>query len=259
MVSRQKNKLDKKMRKTKGKFVVVDGLDGVGKGVFIDTFVEEAKKDGKKVFDVHQYWEQFGLYPHSQILIEQKVDVILTSEPTFVGIGKILREEFISNEGDIYSAQAIAETYALDRRILYENLLIPMLEAGIDVYQSRSFSSSLVYQHQSSIDEGNPFSIKEIMEIPGNRFCYQHPFDHLVIPTIADAQEALRRAESREKDDNCRFENLEFQLKIKDRFEDQNFKSVFEEVGTEITYLDAGQTLEYSKQQARDFYAKNLK
>ena len=92
----------------KGKFVVVDGLDGVGKGVFLDTFVEEAKKDKKFIFDVHEFWKTFDYHPDiANFIVPQfidsvkpkRVDVIVTSEPTYVGIGKHIREEMISKSG----------------------------------------------------------------------------------------------------------------------------------------------------------------
>tara|TARA_Y100000310_G_scaffold319789_1_gene375514 strand:- start:116 stop:859 length:744 start_codon:yes stop_codon:yes gene_type:complete len=247
------------MKSKKGKFVVVDGIDGVGKGVFLDTFVEEAEKDGKKVFDVHKYWDTNGFHPDHEIIIKEGYDIILTSEPTSTVLGKFIRDELIAKNDRSYSANTVAEAYALDRRILYKKLLLPVLEVGIDVYQSRSYSSSIVYQHQSSIDEGKPFSIQDIIDIPGNKFCYHYPITHLVILTIADVQKALQRAENREKDDNCKFENIDFQLKIKERFEDPDFKSFFLQLGTKITYLDAGKNLEYSEEQAQEFYQKYLK
>ena len=247
------------MKSKKGKFVVVDGIDGVGKGVFLDTFVEEAEKDGKKVFDVHKYWDINGFHPPVEVIINGNYDIILTSEPTSTVLGKFIRDELIAKNDRFYSAETVTEAYALDRRILYQKLLLPVLKVGIDVYQSRSFSSSIVYQHQSSIDEGKPFSIENIIDIPGNKFCYQHPITHLVILTIADVQKALQRTEERDKDDNCIFENIKFQLKIKERFEDPDFKNIFAQLGTKITYLDAGKNLAYSKQQAQEFYQKYLK
>ena len=265
----------------KGKFVVVDGIDGVGKGVFLNTFVEEAFKEGKRVFDVHKFWN--GYNKHSQMskilkriglkvpsweihpdhhpsidTILGKYDLILTSEPTFVGAGRLIREELIAKNGRDYTPEATAEAYALDRRILYETLVLPILNAGIDVYQSRSFSTSIVYQRQSALDLGRDFKVEEILSIPGNAFCYAHPMNFMIVPTIKDAAEAIRRAEGREKQDNCKFENLDFQLKIKTHYESEEFRTVFERIGVPVVYMDAGKSLEFSQQQARDLYRKNL-
>lgn len=242
----------------RGRFVVVDGLDGVGKGIFLDAFVEEAQKKGKRVFDVHEFWKKNDFHP-SPAMIIGKFEVIVTSEPTFVGMGKFIRHELIANNGRTYSPEAVAQAYALDRMILYQQLLLPLLQAGIDVYQSRSLSTSIVYQRQSALDEGREFSVSDILAIPGNAFCYRFPMDFLVIPTIADVQEAMHRAEQREKNDNCRFENLDFQLKIKKHYENEEFRKVFTSKKVKVVYLDAGKTKEFSQQQAREFYEHNLR
>jgi thymidylate kinase len=255
----------------KGKFVVVDGIDGVGKGVFLDVFIEEAKSDGKKVLDVNKFWQENNFHPKVEILYN-KFDVIVTSEPTFEGLGRYIREEMIANNGRDYSALATAEAYALNRRILYQNLLIPILETGVDVFQSRSVSTSIVYQYQQSKNElNNPdgtelfnpglgfLDSKKILKIAGNVFCLKHPMDYLIIPTIEDPTEALERAVARDKDDNCQFENIEFQLKINELYRENNFRKIFEDLGTKVLYMDAGKTLGFSIEQAKDFYRNFLR
>jgi thymidylate kinase len=241
----------------KGKFVVIDGIDGVGKGVFLSTLMEEAKKQNLRIFDVHDFWEQNNFHPDPNDIIGN-YDVVITSEPTFVAIGKVIREEMITKNNRNYSPEAVAQAYALDRKILYQQFILPLLEAGIDVFQSRSFSTSIIYQRQSALDEGRQFTMQEIMSIPGNAFCAKHPMDFLLIPTIPNAKEALKRAEAREKDDNCEFENLDFQLKVKEHYESEEFQNFFKNLGVKLIYLDAGKTIEFSKQQAREFYQEFL-
>jgi thymidylate kinase len=245
----------------KGNFAVVDGLDGLGKGIIINTWKEEAKKEGCRVFDVHQFWQEHDYHPNPKDIIGN-YELVLTSEPTFVGIGKVIRQEIIAKNGRDYSAEVQLGAYALDRHILYEKLLLPLLEAGIKVYQSRSFSTSLVYQRQVAWDQGQRFEfkeiIKEIMSIPGNAFCLRRPMDYLFIPTIFNVEEALRRAQAREKDDNCEFENLEFQLKIKPHYESSEYRELFENWGIKVSYIDVGSSLEHSQQQAREFYRQYL-
>ena len=247
----------------KGKFVVVDGLDGVGKGVFLDTFVEEAKKDNKFVFDVHEFWKIFEHHPSLTGFpvshINRKIDLIVTSEPTYIKVGKIIREKLIANNGIEYNPKFIAEAYAKDRMMLYKELILPALEQGIDVFQSRSLSSTIVYQRQSAIDDGLDFNVKDILSLSGNKFCYNHPMDYLVIPTIENVEEVMDRLENREKEDNCIFENLEFQLKLKEQYESEDFREIFESKGVKVVYLDAGKSLEHSKKLAREFYQQYLK
>jgi len=242
----------------RGKFIVVDGLDGVGKGVFLDTFIDEARAEGKRVFDVHEFWKEHGFHPDPTDIIGN-FDVIHTSEPTFVGAGRLVRDELVAKNGRDYHNEVVAQGYALDRMILYQQLVLPVLEAGIDVYQSRSFSTSVVFQSQTAQDRGEAFEVSQIMAIHGNTFCAQYPMTHLVVPTIADIEEVMRRLDGREKDDNCVFENLPFQLKVKEHYESDWFKEFFAGLSVPVTYLDAGQTLEFSKQQAREFYHKHLK
>ncbi len=241
-----------------GKFLVVDGLDGVGKGVILDTLVEEAKKSGKKVFDVNEFWKERDYHPPLD-LIFNKCDVIITSEPTFAGIGRVIRQELIAKNNRDYTPEAVAEAYALDRRILYEQLLLPALDAGISVYQSRSFSTSLAYQQQSAIDLGLDLPIEKILRIPGNAFCYAHPMDYLVIPNIVNVEEVLQRIAAREKDDKCKFENLGFQLKLKKIYDSEEFRNIFRQKGVQMIDLDAGVNVEHTQEQAREFYGKCLR
>jgi thymidylate kinase len=245
-------------KKRTGKFVVVDGIDGVGKGVFLDTFVEEAKKDQKKVFDVNEFWKHYEINPKLNSIIG-KYDVVLTSEPTFMGTGKLIRDELIAM-GKNYPVELVALAYSLDRRVLYGELVLPLLSAGVDVYQSRSFASSLVYQRQTALNQNKPgFTMGQILSIPGNEFCSQHPMDHLVVPTIRNVEEAVRRSQFRDKQDNCVFENLEFQLKARELYESRDFRRLFKGLNVPLTYMDAGVSIEFSKEQAREFYEKCLR
>ena len=241
----------------RGKLVAVDGLDGVGKGVFLNTFVEEAKKDGKRVFDVDAFEKKNGHLPSPYEIIGQ-YDLVKTSEPTYSGIGKLIREEY-TTKGSNYSPRTVADAYALCRRILTEQLSLILLEAGIDDYRSRAFSAAITFQRQSALNLGEELSIAEIMSIPGNKYCAEHPMDHLVIPTIVDVVEAMNRIAQRDKDDNCKFENLNFQLKLKPHFESEEFKALFASLGVKLTYMDAGVSKEHSQQQAREFYQQHLK
>ena len=68
----------------------------------------------------------------------------------------------------------------------------------------------------------------------------------------------MKRLSGREKDDNCVFENLPFQLKVKEHYESLDFQKFFASLGVPVTYLDAGKTIEFSKEQAKEFYHKYL-
>ncbi len=242
----------------RGKFVVIDGLDGVGKGVFIRSFMDAAKADGKRIFNLHDFWRTYNFLPDVKDLVE-KYDIVITAEPTFAGVGQYIRTELTAKNDRDYSPEVIAHAYALDRHILYEKLILPLLDAGVDIYQSRSFSTSIVYQRQHAMDQNVPFNVQDILAIPGNAFCYRHPMDFLIIPTINDVQEVMNRLENRDKQDNCQWESLDFQLKVKGHYESEEFKEVFTSKGVKVIFMDAGKTLDYSKQQAIEFYQEHLR
>ncbi len=241
----------------RGRFIVIDGLDGVGKGVFIRALMDAAKKDGKRIFNFHNFWRSHDHLPNVHDIIGN-FDIAITAEPTFCGIGRYIRTELTAKNERSYSAEAIAHAYALDRHILYEKIILPLLEAGIDIYQSRSFSTSIVYQRQQALEQGKQFDAQQILSIPGNAFCHKHPMDFLLIPTINNVQQVMDRLRDREKQDNCEFENIDFQLKVKEHYESEEFKNIFESIGVNVVYLDAGKTVEYSQQQATNFYHKHL-
>ena len=239
------------------RLTVCDGLDCAGKGVFLDALAEEARRSGKRIFDVHQFWAEHNFHPSPYDIIGN-YDVILTSEPTFVGIGKYIRNEIIAKNGRDYHPVVHAEAYALDRRILYQQLLLPVLAAGVDVYQSRSFSTSVVYQLQTALDQGLDCDIDQIMNIPGNSFCASYPVDFLVVPKIDDVEEAMRRLVGRDKDDRCEFETFDFQTKLRMHYHGEPFKALFERLGVALIYMDASKDVEFSQQQAKDFFHQRL-
>lgn len=231
---------------TKGKFIVFDGLDGVGKGTFIEGAIEALKDNGLKIFDVHKYW--LSHHKHPNLKDFEHADVIITSEPTYIGIGLQIRDELTSkSSAHKYSTQVIANAYAMDRMILHEAVIIPAINAGIHVIQSRSIASSLIYQKVTG--QSDIMLLEEIMDIDGNKLALENRPDYLFIPTIKNIEELQKRLKNREKDDDCIFENLNFQLKLKKEYESEEFKKIFESRGTKIEYLDASISIEHSKKQ----------
>ncbi len=245
-----------------GKFIVIDGLDGVGKGVVQGAIIDYLKGQGKRVLDLHEFWKANHQHPDfSNKEINGKLnphyvdlstfDVLVSAEPTFVGIGRALREEIITRTGRTYGAHFTALNYSNDRLVLYKRVLLPALASGKHVIQSRSVSTSLVYQPLQSVQQGDtPVTVTDIMALEGNAFALQHAPTALIVPTIRNAEEVMKRLAGREKDDNCKFENLDFQLKIKPHYEGEILKKIFEERGTRVCYLDAGKSVEDTKLQA---------
>jgi len=250
----------------KGKFIVIDGLDGIGKGVVLDAVVDDLSSKGLRVFDLHDFWKASHDHPdfHNKNFngkINQyyknlsDFDVLNSAEPTYVGIGKAIREEIIANNGRKYSALFTAHAYSMDRLILYNRVIMPALQAGKIVVQSRSFSTSVVYQPlQSTLQGETPLSVSDILSLEGNAYALKNAPDMFIIPTIMNVNEVMKRLDGRDKDDNCQFEKIDFQLKLKPFYESSDLKNLFEKQGTVVKYLNAGISIPETKRQAVEIY-----
>lgn len=250
----------------KGILIVTDGLDGIGKGVVNKAIENYFKEKGKKIFDIHDFWEKHDDHPELQDKTSKyyvnidDYDIILSSEPTFVGIGKAIRNELTKKQTRKYSAHTTANAYSMDREILLKRVIIPSLEKGKIIVQSRSISTSIVYQPIQELIEGEtPLTIQDIIKLEGNSLALKYRPDLLIIPTIKDAKIVMERLEKREKKDDSRFENTEFQLKIKPLYESEKIKNIFEERGTIVKYMDNGISIESTKSQAINILEEFLK
>ncbi|MDP3728904.1 MAG: hypothetical protein Q8R18_05655 [bacterium] len=252
------------VHKFPGTFTVVDGLDGIGKGVALQGIVELLKENGKIIFSLDHYWRSNINHPDfdrnckTDAYVSLKdFDVIISSEPTYTQVGLAIREEVIAKNGRQYSAKQTAELYSVDRLILYKRVLLPALAAGKHVLQSRSVSTSLVYQSSQTLAPGErAISIEEIMRLEGNRFCLDQGPNLLIIPTIENVEEVMQRLSKRDKKDNAEFESLEFQMKIKPLYESSSLRDIFEDRGAIVKYLDAGISIEDTKRQAVQIYSE---
>jgi thymidylate kinase len=262
-----KNKLSNGLNK--GKFIVIDGLDGIGKSVVLDSIVDYLRNKGQRVLDLHEYWDEHGFHPDFDNQVNghpnpyyvdlNDYDVIYSSEPTHVGIGKVIRQEVIAQNGRPYPANLTAECYSTDRLVLYQRVILPALNAGKTVIQSRSVSTSIVYQPiQSEVQKENFLSIDEILSLPGNKLALDNAPDLLIIPTIKNVNILFERLAGREKDDNCNFEKIQFQERVKPLFEGKKLRKIFEKRGSAVKYLDAGISIESTKKQAVDLYKEVL-
>jgi dTMP kinase len=207
------------------KFIMVDGLDGSGKGVVIDSLKEWAVKKKLNVIDLREYWKTKEGFP--DII---NYDVVISAEPTFTGWGKKLREDLIRT-GSKASKEEIAEAYSKDRKDLYKNIIIPALKQNKFIFQERGIVSSLVYQSVQGIP------VDDLLALEGNRFCLDYPPDLLII-TVVNPEVVMERLENRKKKDNSMFEKLEFQKNIKSVYESSWLKQIFEKKGTKVIYLD---------------------
>jgi dTMP kinase len=216
-----------------GKFVIIEGIDGSGKGVVL-----EAIQNAYPCFDLREYMKENRKFPK---LDEIKPDIIISSEPTYVLVGEAIREELLRGEHK-YSGMATAQAFSLDREILYNNFIIPARKAGKTVIQERGIVSSLVYQ-PIQLEQ---LSLRDLMNMPGNRLAIRNAPDFLIIIKANPDVIAARQ----KKNSHGIFDNLFFQRKIEERFESEWLKQIFSRFGTRILYLDGNCTIPELKEQA---------
>jgi dTMP kinase len=224
-------------------FIMLDGIDGSGKSTVIKTWKEELERNGKRIFDLKNYWEKKKKYP----LLEElsNFEFIFSCEPTHAGIGKVIREELI-NKNNKHPARAISEAYSLDRLVLYTRLLIPLLKQSKHIIQDRGVSSSLAYQ--PILDK--KLNIKFHLSLPGNQLAMLYRPDYLVL-LEADPGLAMKRLGARtSKKDNAIFEKINFQKKLARLYRSAAFKKIFASRGTRVLYLPANDKIDIMNEMA---------
>lgn len=221
---------------------MVDGIDGSGKSTVIATWKKQLAQDGNAIFDLKAYWLKTGRYPELSEL--KGYDFIFTAEPTFVGIGRVIRDELIKN-GTGYPPRAVAEAYALDRLVLYKKIIIPLLAEKKCVIQDRGISTSLCYQ---SISGALP--LKNLLSLAGNALALRYRPDHLTLLQLDPTQARERLRGRLKKQDNVIFERLRFQTKAAARFASKKYQTLFTSRGTHIHQLPAGEKLATMRGQA---------
>lgn len=224
-------------------FIMVDGLDGSGKSTVIDAWKEFLKSRGNGLLDVRDYQKNTGALPGNHEL--KAYDFLISAEPTYVGIGKIIRDDLIKS-GTHYPPLAIAESYSLDRLILYTKTLLPALKTGACVIQDRGVSSSLAYQ---------PLMTKNLTKavlakLPGNALALKNAPNHLVIITCNPAIALKRLASRSHKQDNVIFERAPFLKKLSKEFSSPTYKNFFTRRGTTVHYLQGDVEIGIMKEQA---------
>jgi thymidylate kinase len=230
----------------KGKFIMVDGLDGSGKGVVVDAIAEWCAESGKRILDLRKYCIEKNTLPMPEEL--PNYDVVLSAEPSFCYVGKAIREELVRADGRKYSAMTLAQAFALDREMLYKRVLLPALQLGLNVFQERGLVSSLVYQ---PVQEH--IQLSELLRMSGNKLAIDNAPNLLLITTVSAAT-VVKRLGMREKKDNSIFDTLSFQAKIEERYKSDWLKRLFEHSNTKVVYLDTDEpkTVEETKAAALD-------
>lgn len=251
----------------KGYFIVIDGLDGVGKGEMERALMAYEQRLGRAVFDTVSFSRAHrkGLPELSDFWNPPEVyfDTITTAEPTYAGIGHNIRYEIIKNNLRKYSSEDEIQAYSMDRLIQMLRVVIPALKNNLRVIQSRCCAATLTYQTLRAIEEGkDPEAVKKkILAQDGNALQLLWAPDLLIIPRIDNPEELLRRLKGRglaEKDDDAIFETLNFQSKLSPFYTSDWLREIFESRGTVVKYLDASLSPEETRKQAVEIYRRFL-
>lgn len=231
---------------------MLDAIDGGGKGTVINAWKEYITSLGNPIFDLKDYWEQNKQYPEINEL--RSYDFVFTAEPTYAGIGQVIREELIRTGTD-YSPEAVAQAYSLDRLVLYKKIILPLLAQDKFIIQDRGFSTSLAYQNAQTPE----LTFEKLLAMPGNALALKNRPDYLILLTT-EPEEAMRRLDARgDKKDNVIFENLDFQKKTAATFMSPGYQEIFTQAGTKIIYLSTMGEIDIIKQKAKDLLASIIK
>lgn len=229
-------------RKQKGIFVMIDGIDGSGKGTLIQALALHLWREDprRRILDLRSYGREYHSLPQPAEL--KQYDLIISSEPTFSLIGRAIRDEIVRHNKREYSALATAQAFALDRYILYKRIIIPALQQGKYIFQERGVTTSLCYQPIQK----ERLPLPTILKLEGNQLTLKYRPDLLLLTKIQPTV-AVQRLKARSgKNDEAIFEHLEFLKKAQKRFEAAWFRRLFERRGSKVTYIDTNGTIEES-------------
>lgn len=222
--------------------IMIDAIDGAGKGVIQEAVKEHGIARGMRVFDASTYIGESDRVPswdEVRSLLGGSCDLLLVNEPTYGAMGSIVRGNLARAESP-HGMISTAQGYSLDREILYNGLVIPALDDGCLVSSDRGLVTSLVYQPvQADMYEGmsREFSQGLILGLPGNSLAMQHCPGLLILPKVS-VDVAMGRLAGREKDDCSRFENREFQSEVADVYVEGNIRGLYERRGTRVVEFD---------------------
>ncbi|MCB1192023.1 MAG: dTMP kinase [Leptospiraceae bacterium] len=186
----------------KGKFIVVEGIDGSGKTTLVNSVYQK--------------------------LIKANFPIAKFSEPTDFPTGFLIRK-FLRNEIALSKDKQL-EAFLEDRSISLQNNVYPSLNSGKHVLLDRYFYSTCAYQSD------NKYSPSFILNLNLEK---GFPLPDLVIYLDISPQAALDRINKR-KETKERFESLDFLTKVHEAYNQVLEPDTFRvDAGMDATELSA--------------------
>ena len=226
----------------KGKYIIVDGIDGSEKSVLIKALFAYLVANGKNVFNLTEFARINGFLPSFQEL--SRYDAIFANEPTYAYAGKAIREEIIlASHGRKYPPLFIAEGYSVDRGVLDMRVTCPALANGITVVKDRGLTTTLVYQTVQGVP------LNSLLSLEGNKIALETPPDIIVIADCPPDVALSRTTKRFDKQDDAIFERIDFLKKADVAFKSEWFRNIFESRGSKIIYFDTNRDEETEKKE----------
>ena len=174
----------------KGKFIVLEGIDGCGKTTQINELYKWLPESG---------------------LINKNATLIKTREPGGSLLGKEIRDMILKNNNS-YSPSILTELllYAADRAEHISKIILPALQNGNWIISDRFSGSTLAYQGY-----GREINIDMVKRLD-NIVCQNINPDLTIFLEISPEESILRR--KNKVADRIEAEGLEFLKKVNDGF-----------------------------------------
>ncbi len=219
---------------------MIDGIDGSGKGTIVSCLGEALREAGKTIADLPAIMKQ-GRFPEQKDWVD--ADVLITTEPTYTGVGAVLRAELLRDAS--YDPRTVAAAFSVDREMHYRRVVMPACAAKKCVISERGVSSSLAYQVTAGLPEA------DVLAFAGNALAMEHAPDYLVLADI-DAETAIARLAARSgKQDDSYFERAPFLRSLAARYKDPSYRALFENCGTTIIDLSTAGTVEETRERCK--------
>ena len=238
-------------KSSENRMIVIDSIDGAGKTTAIAAMQKFLEEKGLQSFDVPDFERTHGKLPQANDPAVESSDFLLVAEPTYSGIGRIIREEIVRNHDNrSYNGKSAMQAFALDREVLYKSLVLPFLqqEEGRWVIQDRGLISSLAYQPL----QDPQVNIQDILELAGNQLEISCAPDILFLLTVAPQIAEKRLTGRTEKKDDHIFEQTDFQQKLAARYRLTEVQKPYRDAKTRIIEIDSSKLPETVAQELTD-------